>query len=152
MLPEDLSSTPTNRIGNDRMAPEELSDIYRGYIDCLNRQDWPELGRFVHEEVDYNGAAIGLAGYRRMLERDYEAIPDLRFEIAILASDPPRIASRLRFDCTPQGMLFGLPVNGRRVHFTENVFYEFAGGLIRTVWSIIDQAAIAKQIEAASNQ
>ncbi|MBZ9935164.1 ester cyclase [Mesorhizobium sp. BR1-1-16] len=128
------------------MTPEALSAIYRGYIDCLNRQDWAVLGSFVDEAVEYGGTTIGLAGYRAMLERDFEAIPDLRFVIQLLVSDPPHIASRLQFDCTPRGLLFDLPVNGKRVQFAENVFYEFADGKIRTVWSIIDKAAIAQQI------
>jgi predicted ester cyclase len=81
-----------------------------------------------------------------MLEGDFDAIPDLRFEIALLIADPPLIASRLHFDCTPRGMLFDLPVNGRRVKFAENVFYEFVERRIRRVWSIIDKAAIARQL------
>ncbi len=81
-----------------------------------------------------------------MLERDFRAIPDLRFEIALLVSEPPRIASRLDFDCTPAASLFGLAVNGRRVRFAENVFYEVADDRIRHVWSIIDKAAIAAQL------
>jgi predicted ester cyclase len=128
------------------MTRDELSEIYRGYIDCLNRQDWDRLGLFVDNAVEYNGAAVGLMGYRGMLEDDFRAIPDLRFAIEILISDPPRIASRLHFDCTPRGMLFDLPVNGKRVKFAENVFYEFSAGRIRKVWSIIDKAAIAEQI------
>jgi predicted ester cyclase len=128
------------------MTRDELSDIYRGYIDCLNRQDWDRLGLFVDNAVEYNGAAVGLTGYRGMLEDDFRAIPDLRFVIEILISDPPRIASRLHFDCTPRGMLFDLPVNGKRVKFAENVFYEFSAGRIRKVCSIIDKAAIAEQI------
>ena len=128
------------------MTPDALKAAYRGYIDCLNRQDWPNLGAFVHEEVQHNGAPLGLAGYRAMLEGDFRAIPDLRFTIDLLAADPPLIASRLAFDCTPVGDLFGLPVNGRRVAFSENVFYRFEGGRIQTVWSIIDTAAIAAQL------
>lgn len=128
------------------MTRDELCEIYRGYIDCLNGQDWDRLGLFVDEGAEYNGTAIGLSGYRRMLEGDFEAIPDLRFGIELLISDPPRIASRLHFDCTPRGMLFDLPVNGKRVKFAENVFYEFSGRRIRNVWSIIDKAAIAQQI------
>ena len=81
-----------------------------------------------------------------MLEGDFRAIPDLRFEIGLLVSDPPRVASRLNFDCTPRGMLFDLPVNGKRVQFAENVFYEFSSRRIRKVWSIIDKAAIARRI------
>ncbi|TIX87850.1 ester cyclase [Rhizobium sp. P44RR-XXIV] len=124
----------------------DLSEIYRGYIACLNQQDWPNLGSFVHDEVHYNGTRIGLSGYREMLVGDFSAIPDLRFEILQLVCEPPCVASRLHFDCTPKGMLFGLPVNGRRVQFSENVFYEFLDGRVRNVWSIIDRAAIAAQL------
>ena len=128
------------------MTRSELIEIYRGYIGCLNNQDWANLGIFVNDEVRYNGAGVGLAGYRSMLQGDFRAIPDLHFSIELLISDPPRIASRLHFDCTPTGTLFGLPVNGRRVQFAENVFYEFAGTRIAKVWSIIDKAAIAAQL------
>src|SRR5258705_6437583 len=43
----------------------------RDYIACLNKQDWPNLEKFVHDEVDYNGQRIGILGYRKMLERDF---------------------------------------------------------------------------------
>jgi predicted ester cyclase len=127
------------------MKPD-LSDIYRNYIACLNNQDWPNLGRFVHDEVRYNGERIGLSGYRAMLKGDFLAIPDLYFDIQLLFSEPPLVGSRLRFDCTPKGMLFGLPVNGKRVSFAENVFYEFQDERIAKVWSIIDKAAIESQL------
>ncbi|MBR9764771.1 MAG: hypothetical protein GYB53_14895 [Rhodobacteraceae bacterium] len=67
--------------------------------------------------------------------------------------EPKLIAAGLAFDCTPVGNLFGLPGNGRRVQFTENVFYHYAPGpagtpRIRDVWSVIDQAAIAAQLRS----
>lgn len=128
------------------MTGADLSNIYRSYIACLNSQDWQRLGQFVGAEVRYNGKRIGLAGYREMLEGDFRAIPDLLFNIELLVSEPPRIASRLSFDCTPRGLLFGLPVNGRKVRFAENVFYEFRDGRIEEVWSVIDKAAIESQL------
>lgn len=128
------------------MTKADLSDMYRGYIACLNKQDWANLGQFVHEEAHYNGKRIGLSGYRAMLERDFRAIPDLYFDIQLLISEPPLVASRLRFDCTPKGILFGLPVNGRKVSFSENVFYEFREERIEKVWSVIDKAAIEAQL------
>jgi predicted ester cyclase len=124
----------------------DLSDIYRDYIACLNRQDWPKLETFVDDDVCYNGQRIGLSGYRAMLERDFREIPDLYFDIRLLISDPPHVASRLGFDCTPQGSFLGLPVNGKRVSFTENVFYEFRSEKIAQVWSVIDKAAIEAQL------
>ena len=104
------------------MIATDLSDVYRDYIACLNKQDWPQLEQFVHDEVCYNGQQIGIAGYREMLERDSYEILDLHFDIQLLISDPPHVASRLRFDCTPKGKFLGLHVNGKRVSFTENVF------------------------------
>ena len=123
-----------------------LSDVYRDYIACLNRQDWPRLGQFVDDNVSHNGRQIGLSGYREMLERDFHEIPDLHFNVQLLISDARYIASRLAFDCSPQGKFLGLDVNGKRVCFTENVFYEFHGAKIVQVWSIIDKAAIEAQL------
>lgn len=127
------------------MEPD-LRDVYRDYIACLNAQDWPRLERFVHEDVHHNGRRMGLSGYREMLERDFSQIPDLHFEIQLLMADPPLVASRLRFDCTPRGTFLGLQVNGRRVSFTENVFYRFRDARIERVWSVIDKAAIEAQL------
>jgi steroid delta-isomerase-like uncharacterized protein len=128
------------------MTEPSLSGLYRAYIACLNAQDWAELGRFVADDVRHNGRPFGLAGYRAMLERDFDAIPDLHFEIELLVSESPYVASRLRFVCTPRAELFGLPVNGKRISFCENVFYEFREGRVAEVWSIIDKAAIEAQL------
>jgi predicted ester cyclase len=128
------------------MLKNELADFYCHYISCLNRQDWPTLGRFVHNEVCRNGQFLGLAGYRQMLEKDYLEIPDLQFRIELLVTDPPHVASRLIFDCTPRGDFLGWPVNGQRITFAENVFYVFSEGKIVNVWSVIDQSAIRAQL------
>ena len=128
------------------MMKPDLSSIYREYIACLNTQDWPRLEQFVGKGVFYNGQRVGLQKYREMLEGDFEAIQDLSFDIELLICEPPYVASRLRFDCRPKGEFFGLPVNGKRVCFTENVFYEFREGKIENVWSVIDKAAIEAQL------
>ncbi|WP_297843505.1 ester cyclase [Pseudomonas sp.] len=128
------------------MSTINLSKAYRGYIACLNEQNWPTLGTFVHDDVHYNDQRIGLSGYREMLERDFHQIPDLRFNIQLLVAESDLVASRLNFDCTPQGTFLGLPVNGKKVRFTENVFYQFRDGKIEHVWSVIDKAAIEAQL------
>jgi predicted ester cyclase len=128
------------------MTGTDLARIYRSYIACLNARDWPSLGQFVHAEAHHNGRRIGLSGYREMLERDCDEIPDLHFDIRLVIAQPPHIASRLQFDCAPKGMFLGLTVNGRRVSFTENVFYEFLDARIVNVWSVIDKAAIEAQL------
>lgn len=128
------------------MTRNQLVRFYQGYIDCLNRQAWDQLGEFVHPQVTHNAKPVGLAGYRAMLERDFREIPDLVFHIQLLIADPPNIASRLDFNVRPRGEFFGLPINGRKVAFCENVFYECVDGKIARVWSVIDTAAIAQQL------
>ena len=128
------------------MTRAEVEDFYRAYIACLNAQDWQRLGDFVAEDASHNGQPFGLSGYRAMLENDFTQIPDLQFNVALLICDPPNIAARLQFDCSPKGNFFGLPINGKRVSFTENVFYELREGRICKVWSVIDKAAIEAQL------
>ncbi|KWC80302.1 ester cyclase [Burkholderia cepacia] len=128
------------------MTDTDLATRYRAYIDCLNRQDWTSLGEYVSDDVIHNDRPLGLAGYRAMLEQDFRDIPDLRFEIRLLVCEPPRVACRLRFACSPKGTFMGLAVDGRKVTFAENVFYEFHAGKIRQVWSVIDKAAIEKPL------
>ena len=128
------------------MTKTALANVYRDYIACLNARDWPMLGQFVHEDARHNNRRIGLSGYRQMLEKDFDEIPDLHFHIRLLVADPPFIASRLEFDCTPKGEFLGLLVNGKRVSFAENVLYEFREDKVWQVWSIIDKAAIEAQL------
>lgn len=128
------------------MAATSLSDLYRAYIDCLNRQDWAQLGSYVDDAVEHNGRPLRLSGYRDMLVKDFEDIPDLRFDIHLLICDPPRVAVRLIFDCSPKGDFLGLRINGRRVSFAENVIYEFKNSKISSVWSVIDKTAIEAQL------
>jgi predicted ester cyclase len=128
------------------MSDNGLAGKYRAYIDCLNRQDWANLQEFVAATVSHNGNAFGLAGYCEMLAGDFRAIPDLHFDIGLLLVNEPWVACRLNFDCTPAGTLFGLPVNGRRVSFCENVFYRFENDRIVEVLSAIDKTAIEAQL------
>lgn len=128
------------------MTARLLFTIYRSYIACLNQQDWPNLSQFVDENVSRNGERLGLSGYRQVLERDFSEIPDLRFNIELLITEPPYVAARLAFDCSPKGKFLGLDVNGKRVSFTENVFYEFRADKIVQAWSVIDKTAIEAQL------
>jgi steroid delta-isomerase-like uncharacterized protein len=124
----------------------DLATIYREYISCLNRRDWKSLSRFVSPDVIHNKRQLGLSGYRAMLERDFDDIPDLHFEIQLVVIEASMVAVRLNFNCTPKGSFLGLPVNGRRVSFSENVFYQFRDDKISEVWSVVDKAEIEKQI------
>jgi predicted ester cyclase len=128
-----------------------LSSVYRGYIGCLNEQDWPRLGHFVQDQVIHNGLQIGLSGYRAMLQKDFDGIPALCFDIRLFVADPPYVASRLHFNCSPKQTFLGLKVNGKKISFTENMIYAFRDEKIIEVWSVIDKAAVEAQLQRSSS-
>ncbi|MBD1386667.1 ester cyclase [Mucilaginibacter rigui] len=123
-----------------------LLDIYRDYLECLNRQAWNELQLYVAEFVCYNDEEIGLHGYLSMLKQNYREIPDLYFQAELVVADLSHVACRLVFNCSPVGTFMGLPVNGRKIRFSENVFYEFRDHKIFQVWSVIDKGTIEQQL------
>jgi len=120
--------------------------IYRDYLECLNNQAWDDLPKFIDDKVCYNDQEIGLDGYRSMLEQNYRDIPDLYFKAELLVANSTHVASRLQFNCSPIGVFMDLPINGRRVHFSENVFYQIQKDKITKVWSVIDKASLEKQL------
>ncbi len=107
---------------------------------------WVHLGRYVDDEVEHNDRPLKLSGYRDMLVKDFQDIPDLRFNIQLLICEPPRVAARLAFECSPKGEFLGMSINGQKVSFAENVFYEFKSSKIAAVWSVIDKTAIEAQL------
>ncbi len=128
------------------MGDSPLAKLYLQYVDCLNARTLDRLGSYVRDDVRRNGEAVHLAGYRELLHNDFLRIPDLRFAIELLVADATHVAARLAFDCTPVGEFLGLAVNGRRVTFSENVFYEYVDGKIADVRSVIDTDSIRAQL------
>ena len=57
----------------------QLLEIYRDYLTCLNHQAWNNLVNFIYALEQYIDIEIGLLGYRSMLEENFRDIPDLYF-------------------------------------------------------------------------
>jgi len=141
---------PLNR-GSKALALRDyfLWNAVRFSMDARHAVTLPGGAEIILGRKENYGSAVYthfLADYREMLIKDFREIPDLFFDIQMLIEEPPRIACRLRFECAPKGVFMGLRVDGKRVVFCENVFYEFREGKIDNVWSVIDKAAIEAQL------
>ncbi|MBT1702613.1 ester cyclase [Chryseosolibacter indicus] len=124
-----------------------LTQFYQNYISCLNNRRLQDLDLFVNEDLTYNKKAMHLKDYQNLLAQNFKDIPDLYFEIGLLVANEDTIACRLNFNCTPAGEFMGVVVNGRRVSFSEHVFYKLVNGKISEVLSLIDREAIRDQID-----
>jgi predicted ester cyclase len=122
-----------------------LAQTYRRYLHCLNERRWDDLGEFVSDDVGHNCMALGLNGYRAMLEADITAVPDLFFIAELIVAESDIVACRLSFQCTPRQQFLGFDPPGTPITFAEHVFYRFRDSKIAAVWSVIDTQAIAEQ-------
>jgi len=123
-----------------------LETHYRAYLNALNEHRLDDLVHYVQDEVQYNGRAWTRDQYRDNIAGDIAAIPDLFFHAEIVVADENQVACRIRFDCTPEQEFLGFTPNGKRLSFTEHVFYRFVDHRIAEVWSMIDRPAIAAQL------
>jgi len=123
-------------VGGVDLPIPDLRTRYLEYLAVLNERRFDDLGEFLAEDAVHNGSALGVAGYRAMLQDDVATFPDLFFEPLHVVADGAMVAARLGFDCTPEKPFRGVSP-GTRVQFTEHVFYRFAGPRIAQVWSLL---------------
>lgn len=120
---------------------------YCVYIDCLNWQDWLLFGEYVFDDVIYNDWLFGFVGYCVMLEQDFCDIFDFCFDIWLFVCELLYVVCCFCFVCVLKGMFMGFVVDGCKVMFVENVFYEFYEGKICQVWLVIDKVVIEQQLQ-----
>ncbi|KAJ3806145.1 putative ester cyclase [Lentinula aff. lateritia] len=125
----------------------DIGAQYRRYISYLNERRVHDLSDFVHEELIYNDEPMTRADYQNYIADDFARIPDLHFDIHQLIVSDNHVASRIRFNCTPEADFRGHAPNGQKISFVEHVFYQFENGKIRQVWSLLDDRAIHAQME-----
>jgi steroid delta-isomerase-like uncharacterized protein len=110
------------------------AEFYRRYMECCNDRRWEELGAFVAENVQVNGAAQDLDSYVEGLQAVIQAFPDFRWEVQELVVDGDVLAARLSNAGTHRGTFLGVPATGRRIATTELAMYHLENGRISASW------------------
>lgn len=128
------------------MSAIDLREHYLNYIATLNERRFEDLPAFAADELVYNGAPMAGRQYRELLEDDVRRIPDLFFDVQHLVVDNGYVACRIGFDCTPREPFQGRQPTGSRVVFAEHVFYRVHDARITQVWSLLDVAALQRQL------
>ena len=135
--------------GSTEPNGRDLEKTYRDYLDCINKRTMQtDLPKFCHPRVFHNGQELSLDKYRHLMQDAIEAIPDINFGLHTLITDKDaqRVAVRLEFTGTPVKAIQDVEPNGRPVHFTEHVTYQFRDGKIDRVWSIVDWVSYRQQL------
>lgn len=127
---------------------EDLRDIYRGYIHCINSRQMSNnnLAKYVHQQVIFNGTALTLDQFRQKLESTIAAIQDLFAIIYTIVADQKtqRVAAQLESSGVLLEPLAGMDTVGSKVKFAEHCTYELRGGRIARIWSLANWGSLGK--------
>ena len=123
-----------------------LAAFYRRYNEVCNAHRFDELGGYVAEGVEVNGAVQGLRGYVDGLADVVRAFPDYRWDLRHLLVDGDRIAAHFVDTGTHRGEFLGVPATGRAVTTQEFAVYRVADGRIVEVWVTADNLRLLEQL------
>jgi predicted ester cyclase len=112
----------------------ELESFYRQYLRRCNEHRFDELGEFVDEDVESNGASVGLRAYGAGLAEIVDVVPDFHWELQHLLVDGHWLSARLVDSGTTRG--------GRAIDLQELAVYRVEGGRIVQVWGDLDRARL----------
>jgi len=73
----------------------QLTAFYQRYIQRCNEHRFAELGEFVDQDVEVNGARVGLQAYAAGLTTVVQAFPDFHWDLQHLLVDGEWLSTRL---------------------------------------------------------
>jgi predicted ester cyclase len=113
----------------------ELEAFYRRYLQRCNEHRFDELGEFVDENVEVNGAGQGLWEYAKGLGAFVEALPDYHWDLRHLLIDGCWLSAHL--------VDTGTTPAGWSISVQEFALYRVAGGRIIEAWGDLDRSRLA---------
>lgn len=134
------------------MAPIDLRARHSAFLDICNARNWSLLPTVISSNIMIQNNPVGLAAFAPFMANMVQQIPDLHFVPELVVADPTNntLACRFTFTCNPIGEFWGLPINGRKVTFSEHmilVFNDEGEGKIEKCWTIPDIEAVRRQLK-----
>ena len=128
---------PARSSGPDRPAsPASPGDVYRGFVDALNRGDLTEaehfvdVGRYRENCVGFTHGFVDWAEAQDSMKDVWKGLPDLRVELHDVLSDGDVALARATVRGSATGRLYGAPATKRAFEANFFDFVRVADGLI----------------------
>lgn len=118
--------------GADRRRVEAF---YRRYLQRCNEHRFHDLGEFVAQDVEVNGAAHGLWSYAEGLADVVRMYPNFHWDLQHLLIDGSWLSAHL--------VDTGARADGRSITLQEFAVYQVDGAKISAVWGDLDQDRLA---------
>lgn len=128
---------------DERPGRHGATDVYKGFIDAVNRQDLEAAERFVDPER-YRENCVGFThGFvrwdvaKQSIRQVWKGIPDLHVDLPQIMADGDVVVAHGTVSGTATGRLYGAPATKR--HYEAN-FFDFVR---------VDDARIVERIQQA---
>lgn len=110
----------------------QLTAFYERYIQRCNEHRFAELGEFVDQNVEVNGARVGLQAYGAGLATVVEVLPDFHWNLQQVLVDGQWLSIRLIDTGTSRA--------GESITVQEFAIYRLAAGRIAAVWGDLEKS------------
>lgn len=115
------------------------ADVVVGFVDAVNRQDWPTVEALVAptfvRHSDAGGDINGSNELVAFLQGEYTTFPDAHEELESVIAEGDLVAARHLFTGTQGGPLGRHPGTGRRIRARYLAMYRVTGGRIHEAWA-----------------
>ncbi len=125
-------------------------EVYRLVFDAVNQGDEMALDNLLTEDVlDHNpipGQEPGVAGFKHWMRYVRAAFPDVHVTVEDTLSQGDRVAGRVTWRGTHEGLLAGIAASGKPVQFTAIHIVRFENGKAAEWWGVADLLGAIQQI------
>jgi steroid delta-isomerase-like uncharacterized protein len=127
------------------------SNVRRFYDELWNRWRFELAAELIAPELEFRGSlgdtVRGRDGFIAYARHVRAAFPDFRNEVEELVVDRDRVAARLRYSGTHEGLIFGAKPSGERISYAGAAFFAFdAEGRIARAWVLGDLVTLLGQL------
>jgi len=134
------------------VAEDAKAVVRRYYQDLWNAWKFDAAADLIAPDISFRGS-LGIAVEGRAAFLDYvrtvrTAFPDFHNSIEELISEGDKVAARLTYSGTHQGVLFGIAPTGRRVTYSGVAIFRISDGKIVEGWVLGDLASLMQQLQA----
>jgi len=125
------------------------AEVYRGFIEAVNRKDLEAAGRFVDASryrencVGFTHGFVGWEQAKESVRQVWKGIPDLRVELAHILADGDVALAHGTVRGTATGRLYGAPATKRSF---EASFFDYVRVEDRRIIERVQQADVLGQM------
>jgi steroid delta-isomerase-like uncharacterized protein len=129
---------------NKAVARRLIEEVFnRGNLDLVDELIAPE---FIHHDPNAQHFGRGPEGFKHLLRRYLDAIPDLQITLEAQIAEGDMVVDRWTGSGTHTGELMGMAPTGKQIETTGISIHRISGGKIAETWNSYDAVSMLEEL------